>query len=219
MSTSSRPPEGIELGGGASLSDKTSSLNRSVTPGVDFMLARWAGHHTDSNEVLRFLKHVFFRKTVHAALAHPVHWGAVVARWNIRIGEAPFGKLLQFVVAPLVKPIFKLSDLCFHGAQVIFEHLYLVSCRRLFLLELKDGVLNVDDPFVHELRRLGELRFIACRDGLLSEINGCLQCGKGCADGSNDHGDSPLEGKVGVGTTDSTTAGNPRPELAEAKEV
>lgn len=161
------------------------------------------------------LEYVFLRFIVHAGLAKVVHGIGHIFRFKASQNKDAYGKFVQTVLGAFVPSLLKISNVCTQLACVVFERLDFISSRRLFFLELKRGVLNIDDPIVDRLCRLGELRIISYCDCRTHEVYRGLQGGERCANCCYDHGCS---GCVGNGAVECTASINLTDEGASTRQ-
>lgn len=121
-------------------------------------------------QAILLLEYAFLRRVVHAGLAKIVRAAAILARFYLREDKNAFRKLVKVVLRPLRFLLFKLSDACFELSFSVFERLNLLAHRRHFLLCLKRGVLDLEDPVINVLQRVGDLRVITGRHGGFDEV-------------------------------------------------
>lgn len=162
-----------------------------------------------------FLEYHFLRSVVHAGLAKIVHWSAAVARLYVGEDKGALRKLAKLVLRPFRFALYKLSDTCTEHSFIVFERLDLILHRRHLLLCLKRGVLDIEDPFLERLERIGELRIIPCCDCRFREIEKRFGAAERSADRSNVHEGSLCFQTDGVGTSDSKRGANPHPNRRE----
>lgn len=192
----------------------------SIGPNVRVHLIRLAGeksafalvtHKIYAPAFFLSLEYYLLRRVVHAGLANAVRGIGSILRADVCENERPFVYFFQCVARPFRKLLLKSSNLGVELSLIVFERLDLILHRRHLLLRLQRGVLDIEDPFLQRLERIGELRIVTCYDCRFSEIKKCFGAAQGGADRAKVHGGSPCEEKVGVGTTDSTWGANPRP--------
>ncbi len=140
-----------------------------------------------------FLEYRLLRFVVHASLAKVVHGLGRLSRWSNRCeGEGSFAQLVKLVVRPQYSLLLKLSNACTQLACLVFERIDFISGRRLFFLELERGILNVDDPIVERLSRLGQLRIVTQCNRTSRQFHGGLQGTECCANCCNNHSSLPM---------------------------
>lgn len=156
--------------------------------GVQVHLVRLAGeddcfafvtHEIDTPAFLLALEYYLLRRIVHAGLADVVRGIGILIRLDVLKDKRSWVQLAQIVLSPLMLPLRKLSDLCCQLSFFVFERLDLILHRRHLLLRLERGVLDVEDPFLHRLQRIGELRIVACSDRGFGEIEKCFHAAQG----------------------------------------
>ena len=96
---------------------------------------------------------------------------AAVAALNLtpppkRLASGAVGKSLPSL-RPLVALALQINEVCFDLSCIVFERLAFLMARREFLLQLKRGVLDVDDAVIESAQRLVNFRVIARLSGSL----------------------------------------------------
>lgn len=156
------------------------------------------------------LEYYLLRRVVHAGLAKVMGGCGSITGALVREDERAFVNLFQRVLSPIRFALLEVSNRCFELSFVVFERLNLISHRRRFLLQVKRGVLYVEDFESELLSRLCDFEVVACLDGLCHQIprgaercQACTQAGNVC------HGGSPCFEKAGVRTANSKRGVNP----------
>lgn len=142
---------------------------RPLSRGI-FVLADGARGHVLEAACLA-LEYRFLRFVVHAWLAKVVGIAAILAGFYLREDKNALGKLVKVVLLPLRFLLFKLSNACTEFSFPVFERIYLLGCRKHLSLQIKRGVLDLDDPFLKHLLKLGEFRLITGRNSALEEVD------------------------------------------------
>lgn len=131
-------------------------------------------HRASQNKKTQFIlamEYAFLRRVVHAGLAKVVRAAAILARFYLSEDEDAFRKLTKVVLLPFRFLMFKLSDACTELSFPVFERLNLIAHRRHFLLCMERGVLDLEDPVIDVLQRVGDLRVVTCCDCGLDEVD------------------------------------------------
>jgi len=152
----------------------------------------YVAHKAYAPVFLLDLEYHFLRRIVHAGLTDVVRWLGIVIRRAVQQDVRTGMDFTKCILLPVLPAALKLSNACCELSFVVFERLNLILHRRHFLLRLQCGVLDVEDPFLQRLERIGELRVVSCCDGCLCEIKKCFCAAQYGADRTDVHGGSPL---------------------------
>ena len=124
-------------------------------------------YQVDRCEIFRALEYYLLRRVVHAGLTKIVRWSGAFMHGVGRQNKNPAGKLMKTVLRPLVALALQINEVCFDLSCIVFERLAFLIARREFLLQLKRGVLDVDDAVIESAQRLVNFRVIARLSGSL----------------------------------------------------
>lgn len=220
MSTSSSLPEGIELGGDAGLADKPALLASPI--GTNFNIERGIadGAMPGERSASEAQDNLPAIGSVEALLTDVVL--RLRANWIAHMGASwpsicAINELASTEIEKRVASLLRESFADFGQLLCGFE-VFLLEQQKLSVVS-KEAVLGLEQLGIQITDDRCDLVELMNGKGGLAQFLRSLQRRKESANGSQVHGDSPLEGTIGVGTIDSTTVGNPRPELAEAGEA